>query len=146
MWANKEGEYEIGKGLLHFVGWMLIQSFVIIVLESLHLLPGEYINEGMDYSHFRDYFTLYCGLVGAIYTAIGCIIITQHEVNSLGWWRRCIGWYLAYLPLSFLAFYDDLWWGVVDVWLAPVLWVGEIELVYHIQKKIYTRNELKAFD
>ena len=54
-----------------------------------------------------------------------------------------ICWYLLYLPLTYLFFYDGIGWRVVDVWFAPLLWVGEIEVVYHIEKKKYIKEQLK---
>ena len=135
MWANKEGEREVGKGLAHFLCWMTIQASVIVILEGLHLLPGDVLGRPIDYSELPIEFTLYCGVIGGIYTAVGCLIILKHEVNTKGWWLNSLGWYLLYLPLSYLAFYDYIGWRVVDVWIAPILWIGEIELIYFLQIK-----------
>ena len=153
MWAQKEGEHEVGKGLMHLAFWMLFQAFVIGLLESIHLLPGDLLGIDFDYNSdihgYPEVFTLYCGMVGLIYTTIGCFILRLHEVNSKGWWIRVCVWYVVYLPLAFLAFYYEIGWRVVDVWFAPILWVGEIELIYHLQKKVselfkYTNDDLEG--
>lgn len=140
MWTYKEGEQEVGKGLVFFVCWLIVQTVVIIILEGFHLLPGDLLGVELRPRYYPfarvDVYTTMCGLVGIIYTGIGCIIMRLHEVNSSGWWLRMIGWYLLYLPLTYLFFYYEIGWRVADVWFAPILWVGEIELVYHIQKKV----------
>lgn len=148
MWAYKEGEREVGKGLAFFVGWMIIQTIVIVILDGLHLLPGDFLGIEVEYRYYGylpfDSYTLACCFVGTLYTGIGCVTMRLHEVNSMGWWLRMIFWYLLYLPLSYLFFYSDIGWRVADVWLAPLLWIGEIELVYHIQKKKYLKKQSQA--
>ena len=143
MWAQKEGELEIGKGLMHLAFWMMFQAFIICLLESAHLLPGDLL--GIDFEYNLDsshsHFTLSCGIIGFIYTTVGCFILRRHEVNSRGWWTRMVIWYVVYLPLAFLAFYYELGWRVIDVWFCPILWVGEIELIYHLQKKVSERYQ-----
>lgn len=99
MWANKEGEREVGKGLAHFICWMVIQASIIVILEGLHLLPGDLLGIPIDYNSvtkFPETFTYYCGIIGGIYTAIGCMIILKYEVNTKEWWLHFCGWYLLY--------------------------------------------------
>ncbi len=135
---HKGQKLAIGEEFIIYFFWLLVQTFVIIILEELHLLPGDMLGVQIDYRYYTfniDTYTYACIIVGGFYTAVGCLIMILHEVNSRGWWFRMIGWYLLYLPLSFLAFYYEVGWRVADVWFAPVLWVGEIELVWYIQKK-----------
>ena len=143
MWAKKDNERSIGKGLLHLVFWMWFQTFVIAILDSFGVLPGDLL--GMEpfptgyyivEKFYYDPYTLLCAYAGCIYTTIGCIILVRFEVNTRGWWQRVVLWYTIYLLVAFAAFYDLIGWRVVDVWSAPVLWMGEIELIYYLQKGI----------
>jgi hypothetical protein len=139
MWAVKDNEHEVGRGLLLFIFWMVFQATVITVLDCLWALPGDIL--GMErpewYGHFYiDLYTMACGEVGAIYTAIGCAIMLRHEVNSRGWWKWIAILYPIYLFLAYALFIDAIGWRVIDAWSAPLLWIGEIELIYHLQKRV----------
>lgn len=143
MWARRDGEREVGKGLLHFIFWMFIQGFVIIVLELLHVLPGDFFEEPLQYKgafYHPDTYMVACAMIGTFYTFIGCLVIRKYEVNSLWWWLWVIGLYLVYLLLTYLLFDNVYGLRILDVWVAPVLWVLEIEMIYHIQKTIAKKH------
>ena len=143
MWARQDGEHDVGKGLLHFIFWMFFQAFVIIVLELLHILPGDFFEEPLQYKgsfYYPDTYMVACTMIGTVYTFVGCLVIRKHEVNTKGWWFWVIGLYLAYLPLTYLFFDNVYGLRILDVWAAPLLWALEIELVYHIQKTIAKKH------
>ena len=143
MWAQKENDRSIGKGLLQLIFWMWLQTFVIAVLDSFGVLPGDLL--GLDpapsgyyivETFYYDPYTMLCAYAGCLYTTIGCIVLVRFDVNTRGWWLRVLFWYLAYLLFAFPAFFDLVGWRIIDVWSAPVLWVMEIEIIYHLQKGI----------
>ena len=147
MWALRENEHEVGRGLLLFIFWMVFQATVIVVLDCLEVLPGDLLGIARYDWRLHNYFDTYtigCAEIGTVYTAIGCAIMLRHEVNSRGWWKWIAFLYPAYLFLTYVLFVSAIGWRVIDVWSAPLLWIGEIELIYHLQKRVSEKKQSGA--
>ena len=149
MEENKEVR-QIGRGILLLLFWLPMQAIIIIILEELHLLPSHLgIALGWEadppdgHSLFRyvDLYTEACAFCGFTYTAIGCVLLSEYGLNSGKWWKKFSLWYLAYFILTWLFFFGA---GSIhlDIWFAPLLWLGELELVHWIVSSIKKkRNE-----
>lgn len=87
---------------------------------------------------FGDYYTMYCFGVGIFYTGVGCVLLSAYGLNTHKWWKGYTCWYIAYILLTLLNI-ETIGSLILDVWLAPLLWLGELELVHWIQKSLGKR-------
>jgi hypothetical protein len=84
-----------------------------------------------------------------VYTIIGVVINNRIPINTKRWWAVIGILYAAYLVLSFLGgsliggqwFWDGTGIYLMSVvWLAPLLWLGEMEIVHW-----YWSNQRKKY-
>ena len=141
---NKKEVRQIGRGILLLLFWLPIQAIIIIILEELHLLPS-YLGIALGWpadppgghTLFRlfDEYTELCLFCGFTYTSIGCVLLSEYGLNTGKCWKKFTLWYLAYFILTWLVFFDS---GSthLDVWFAPILWLGELELARLIELSI----------
>ena len=150
--GQKNTERKIGYGLLNFVFWVPVQTILIIFQEQLGLLPSRIarllgwaaVYPDMHYFRmFGDYYTMICAVVGCAYTAVGCILLSEYSLNTSKWWKGFWLWYIVYVVLTaFLTV--GIGSLILDVWLAPIVWLGELELVHWIQNCIANKNRTKG--
>lgn len=137
-------EKKTDYGLLRFLFWVPMQTILIIVQETLGLLPSRlatalgwkaiYPDPFIRAFIFDDYTTL-CGFIGCAYTAVGCVMLSAYGLNTTKWWKGFLLWYGAYVLLT-MIFIPIIGSLILDVWLAPIVWLGELELVHWIRSKV----------
>lgn len=134
-----------GRIALATILWLCVQLCVILAIEHLRLLPtyllgvSIYCAQGLLYSLL---YTISCCLVGLVYTTVGCIILDTVPINTKRWWLivgMCFAIYMILTAVLMVYFQGPWFWEgygayLLDVWLAPFLWLGEIEL-YHLIKR-----------
>ena len=85
---------------------------------------------------YIHYFVPLCYLICLFYTIVGVLITRRISIHSIRWWKTTILCYAGFLIVtgigSYLttgrAFYDGEVIAIIDVWLAPLLWLGEVEI------------------
>lgn len=142
----------IGYELLSFVFWLPIQAIIIGFLDAFGILPSTIAialgwgGQPLTSHHFPfaiDYYTTVCAYIGAAYTAVGCFLLSAYNINTSKWWKKVAVWYVAYLLLTALLI-PEIGSFILDVWFAPVLWLGEIELVNWVQCYISNNKQRKT--
>ena len=129
--------------------WLCVQVCVIIAIEILVLLPSRLFHVGpygIRGAVARYAFTWACCLVGLVYTITGSIIIEKVPINTKRWWiivGCCYALFMIITGAGMLAVQGAWFWEgygvyILDVWLAPLLWLGEIELFH-----LYLSNQMK---
>lgn len=131
----------LGYELLSFVFWLPMQAIIIGLLDASGILPSTIAialgwgGQPLTSHHFPfaiDYYTTVCAYIGAAYTAVGCFLLSAYNINTSKWWKSVVIWYVAYLILTALLI-PSIGSLILDIWFAPVLWLGELELVNWIQ-------------
>ena len=131
----------IGRVTLSTMFWLCIQVCIILAVEILRLLPSNLFHVGLygiQGSIAGYVYTWACCIVGLVYTMIGSIILEKIPINTKRWWITvgiCYTLYMILTAVGMLTAHGAWFWegyGVflLDVWLAPLLWLGEIELVH----------------
>ena len=135
---------KVGYGLLNFLFWVPMQTILIILQERIELLPSRMATalgwkaiypDPYHHTFILDDYTALCGFIGCAYTAVGCVLLSAYGLNTTKWWKGFLLWYMAYIPLT-MIFIPSIGSLVLDVWLAPIVWLGELELIHLIQSKV----------
>jgi hypothetical protein len=136
-------EKRTSYGLLNFMFWVPMQTILIVIQERLGLLPSRLATalgwkaiypDPFHHAFIFDDYTTLCGFIGCAYTAVGCVQLSAYGLNTIRWWKGFLLWYMAYIPLT-MVFIPIIGSLILDVWLAPIVWLGELELVYWIKSK-----------
>ncbi len=83
-------------------------------------------------------YTIACCVVGLVYTIVGSVILEKVPINTKRWWAIVGCCYVLFMILTAAGmlmvqgawFWEGYGAFLLDVWLAPLLWLGEIELFY----------------
>lgn len=121
--------------------WLIIQAGILSNALSLAITldPYHYRYYGLWGSMTMYVFDVCFTLALIVYTIIGVIINNRIPVNTSKWWKVIGICYAAYLVFTFLggALIEGQWfWDgtgiylMAVVWSAPMLWLGEIEIVH----------------
>ncbi len=143
-------EKQLGPGLLMFIFWMLVQVIIIVFLEGAGLLPSR-IGAALGWEplhiimhHGYDFYTELCFYIGIAYTGVGCILLTMHGINTPKWWKAFLLCYFVYVLLT-AVFGLEIGSLILDIWFAPIIWLGELELVHWICTSVKEKqNEPKG--
>lgn len=141
----------VGRVILSVLFWLCVQVCVIIAIEILGLLPSRLFHVGLygiQGSIAGYVYTNACCIVGLIYTITGCIILERVKINTKQWWviiGCCFGLYMIITAIGMYSAQGAWFWEgygayLLDVWLAPLLWLAEIELVH-----LYWSNQRKKY-
>lgn len=128
--------------------WLPVQFIVIIILESLKILPSDWFLEkskvysGPTGDLFNYYYTIFCCIIGVLYTIAGCYIMERHDINTKKAWKWTALSFFTYLAVTTITLFaaksifpiKDYWFMLLDVWLAPILWLAEIEILHSFRK------------
>ena len=131
----------IWRIILTTLFWLCVQVCVIITIEILGLLPSRLFHVdlyGIQGSIAGFVYTRACCIVGLSYTIIGSIVLEKVPINTTRWWITvgcCYALFMILTAAGMLAAQGAWFWEgygayLLDVWLAPLLWLGEIE-VFH---------------
>ena len=144
---NKTVIKSAGRIALKTILWLCVQLCVILAIEYLRILPtnllGVSIYGGIKGAVCSYAYTLSCCLVGLIYTVVGCIILDIIPINTKRWWHTvgiCFAIYMVLTAILMWLVQGPWFWEgygayILDVWLAPMLWLGEIELFHWIKRQ-----------
>lgn len=134
------------------IAWMLVQLVVLVLLGMVELSPAGII---FYLLHLRVgrfdgiVYNIACILIGMVYTLIGTIVCNTVKINSKTWWLTVSTLYLIYMIVTCVGmmhdmgewFYEGYGFLILDVWLAPLLWLGELELWHHFMEKLKRRKK-----
>ena len=137
--------------ILSVLFWLIIQAGILSNALSLAIAldPCSFRYYGIWGSMTMYVFNVCFTLAVITYTIIGVIINNRIPINTKKWWKAVGIFYAAYLVLSFLGgvliggqwFWDSTSiYLMAVVWIAPVLWLGEMEIVHW-----YWRYQRKKF-
>lgn len=129
--------------------WLPVQLTIIILVEHLGLLPSNLSPwkrgfSGLEGSFANLDYTIGCCLTGLVYTIIGCILISKVPPGSRKFWIWFACLYVIYMGITFwgMLHYEGLWFFegygcfLLDVWISPLLWLGELFLARQIYLKL----------
>ena len=139
------------KTLDKILFWFLVQIGFIVLLYNMGLFPSRIVLDNLLWAGQSSlkwafsYLSIipYCLVICLIYTVVG-IIVTKHvPIHSKKWWIIASVCYLVFLIISGLcsylmtgyAFYDSYGFAIIDIWFAPILWLGEVELFLFLAEK-----------
>lgn len=124
-------------GVLHrTLFWMVVQGIGLLIILILGLYPGYYFRQ-----FFNGYHTFFMNILGFVFivafTAEGCASLRTVTLNSKEWWKRIICMFLLYISLFTAIMFlvkgnllvDKKWYSLFDIWILPLLWVIEMELI-----------------
>lgn len=145
--AIKDVLLKILKIIGQSVAWLLVQCVVLYILGQFNVsIAGlfpiiAYANIKIIVPMFV--YRIACRKVIMVYTIVGTIVNNFLEVNSKKWWITIFILYLVYMILTLLGMMDAMgeWFfegfGVLifDVWMFPLLWLGELEIWHYIQQR-----------
>ena len=130
-----------GKIISSIAFWLPAQLLIIILVEYLGLVPSNLFPNkaafgGPSGGIMNLIYTFYCCLTGLIYTVAGSILITAVGLGSKKFWIWFAALYGAYLIITLwgMAGAEGAWFNegfgcyILDVWIAPLLWLGELFL------------------
>lgn len=140
------------KTIDRIIMWVIIQLAVIALLYNLGLVPSRIILDKLAWGSntvfrwslsYAIYFVPCCVLTCVVYTIVGVLVTRSVPIHSKKWWIIATSCYVAFLIITgwgfYLAtgyaFYNDYGAAVIDVWIAPLLWLGEFEINYWIARK-----------
>ena len=132
--------------------WLVVQLSIIALLYNVGFIPSHIVrcrlswggNSGFKWAlNYMLYFIPYCVLICINYTIVGVLVTRKVPIHSKKWWIIAASCYVAFLIITSLgfylvigyAFYDAYGAAIIDVWLAPLLWFGEVELYLWVSKK-----------
>ena len=132
--------------------WVIVQLVVIALLYNLGLIPSHIVLDRLVWGgtsgfkwalSYAIYFVPYCLLICLIYTIVGVLVTKKVPIHSKRWRILAESCYVAFLIITGLgfylvteyAFYDSYGAAVIDVWLAPLLWLGEVEVYLWINER-----------
>ena len=139
------------KTLDKILFWFFVQIGFIALLYNIGLFPSRLVFDNLlwggqsSINWALSYLSVipYCLVICLTYTLVG-IIVTKHvPIHSKKWWIIASVCYLAFLIISGLysymmtgyAFYDTYGFAIIDIWVAPILWLGEVELFLSLAAK-----------
>ena len=132
----------IGKILF----WIALQIGVITFLECIGIRPHRFIGKGLYFGGpgggliaMGFYFVCFC--LCSTYTIVGLWLNKKLQMNSHRWWKTVAILYLVYVVLCVggLYYFIDDWFFegygayAADVCAAPLLWLGELELLRYLK-------------
>lgn len=128
--------------------WLPMQLLIIIFIEYLGILPSNLIQGkewlfGIQGTFANFAYTVACCIMGLVYTIIGSILISKVPLGSRKFWIWFTSLYVIYMGLSLhgMMQYEGAWFFegygcyILDVWFAPLLWLGELFLSKHIYRQ-----------
>ena len=138
--------------LVKILFWFFVQIGFVVLLYHLGFIPSNIVlngliwggNSGFKWSlNYAMIVVPLCVLCCLIYTIVGVVVTSKVPVHSKRWWIIASICYLLFLAItgvgSFLAtgyaFYDSYGFAIIDIWIAPLLWLGEVELFLWIENK-----------
>lgn len=129
MIKSKAGK--VGSVLLSTLFWLCIQVSVLFALGVLGIFPSRLFDAELHGITVYAYLIWFCIAVFA-YTLIGSIILEKVMINSKRWWIIIASFYALFMILTAIgmAFTRTYFVFLLNVWLAPLLWLAEIE-VFH---------------
>ena len=141
----------IRKIILEVLFWLIIQAGILNNALSFAIMldPFRFRYYGIWGSMTMYVFYLCFTFTVIVNTIIGVVINDRIPINSRKWWKAASICYVIYLLLSTLgaALIGKQWfWDgfgnylMAVVWLAPVLWFAELEIVHN-----YLTNQHKSF-
>ena len=121
--------------------WLFIQAGILNNALSFAIALDQYSYRyyGIWSSMTMYVFDICFTFTVIAYTIIGVVINNRFPINSRKWWKTIGICYATYLVLTFLggALIGGRWfWDgtgnylMAVVWIAPVLWLGEMEVVH----------------
>ena len=140
------------KSTISIIVWLFVQILIIALLYGMGAVPSAVIMNrlgwgglsGVEWAlNYELLFVPLCYVICLIYTIAGVVVTNRIPMHSKRWWIITAICYVAFLIITgaglYLAtgyaFYDACGAAIIDVWLAPLLWLGEIELFLWIVKK-----------
>lgn len=137
--------------------WMIAQASCIMAFIILGLFPMYYIHPTMrlGYNGFSSLYVYSWSIILEIaFTIIGCMIVFNEAVNSKRWWQRLGGLYLLYLSISSAIMLSKMgyqmcngyWLCLTDIWLLPILWWAEIQVINLIHIKRVEKAKAKLIE
>ena len=151
--GNKETQHRV---ILKVLFWLIIQAGILNNALSFAIMldPFRFRYYGIWVSMTMYVFDLYFTFTVIAYTIIGVVINDRIPINSRKWWKTISICYATYLVLTFLggALIGGQWfWDgtgiylIAVVWIAPVLWLGEMEVVHwYLNKRHNDYNNQKS--
>ena len=146
----------ISRVLLTACFWLFAQSCLLNTIFRVTLYSAPFIYkyryEGIRGDIVMTVFINCFAIVLILYTLIGSIILRCIPINTKRWWLIISVLYVIYMALSVFgaAWVGGSWfWDgsysllMAFVWIAPVLWLLEIEVVNWFwinQRKKYIEN------
>ena len=141
----------IRTSIIEVLFWLLIQAGILNYSLSLAITldPNRLLYYGM-WGNMNMYVFDVCFTVAVIvYTIVGVVINKSIPINSKKWWKAIGICYAAYIVLSVVGgallggqwFWDGTGIYLMSVvWIAPVLLLGEMEIVHW-----YLSNQRKKY-
>lgn len=146
-----------GKIFSSIVFWLPVQLMIILVVEYLGILPSNLSPNKCGFGGpaggiTNMVYTFCCCITGLIYTIAGSILIARVGLGTKKFWIWFAGLYATYLVVTLLGMManEGEWFNygfgcyVLDVWYAPLLWLGELFLakwIFDSCRKARTRKE-----
>lgn len=135
--------------------WLPVQLLIIILVEYLGLLPSNLIPGkrgffGIQGSFANLAYTGDCCIAGLTYTIIGSIMISKVSLGSRKFWIWFASLYVIYLGLTLFGmmqsegawFFEGYGCYILDVWIAPLLWLGELFIARYICIQARHKHEI----
>lgn len=139
--------------------WLPVQLIIIILVEYLGLLPSNLIPEKCGFYGIKGGFanlayTEGCCMTGLIYTIIGSILISKVPLGSRKFWIWFASLYVIYLGLTLFGmmqsegawFFEGYGCYILDVWISPLLWLGELFIAKYIYIRTTHQHEIHPED
>ena len=132
--------------------WFLVQIGIIALLYHIGFIPSHLVLDRLTWGGNTGFkwalnYTLkvvpLCVITCLIYTIVGVVVTKKVPIHSKKWWTITSIFYLTFLTISgvwaFLAtgyaFYNSYGFAIIDIWIAPLLWLGEVELFLWLVNK-----------
>lgn len=144
---------KVFKNIGQAVIWMIVQLVVILCFECVRLSPAGLIptiahTHGPVAVMYGILFNAVCAVIGVIYTTVGIVVCNIFEINSERWWKAILVLYAIYMIITISGmmaamgawFFEGYGFLILNVWMAPILWIGEMEIWLHIKKKFRTKE------
>ena len=140
------------KTAISIIVWLFVQILIIALLYGMGEVPSAVIMNrlgwgglsGVEWAlNYKLLFVPLCYVICLIYTIAGVVVTNRIPMHSKRWWSVAIICYAVFLAItgigSYIAvgqpFYDGCGTAVIDVWMAPLLWLGEVELFRRVAAK-----------
>ena len=141
-----------GKIISSIAFWLPAQLVVILLVEYFGLLPsnlspGKSAFGGPAGGISNLIYSFCCCISGLIYTIVGSILIANVGLGTKKFWIWFSSLYGSYLIITLLGMTsaEGAWFNegfgcyILDVWIAPLLWLGELflaKIVYDSSRKL----------